>query len=141
MSVQSLLIPVFIQVFLTLLVMLRMGQARTAALSATRTHPNKKEVALGEYKYSEAAIKAGRNFSNQFEIPVLFYAVVAFALIVKQHDVVMVALAWVFAILRIVHAAIHLGPNIVRLRFTAYFLSALCVFAMWGVLAWRVLTA
>ena len=115
MPIQALLLPVFVQVLLTLIVMLRMGQTRSASLAASRTHPNKKDVALGTHTWNEDATKAANNFSNQFEIPVLFYAVVAFALIVKQHDIVMVALAWIFVLLRVVHAAIHIGPNVVAI--------------------------
>ena len=41
---------------------------------------------------------------------------VAFALILRKSDIVLVALAWAFVISRIVHALIHLGPNDVRRR-------------------------
>jgi hypothetical protein len=141
MSISAVLAPVFVQVLLTFIVWLRMGQARTASLRQTRTHPNKKEVALGTYNWSEQAAKAGNNFSNQFELPVLFYAVVAFALIVRHNDIVFVALAWAFVVARIIHAAIHLGPNVVSQRFAVYVVGAICVFAMWALLAVRVLTA
>jgi hypothetical protein len=138
MSTASLLTPVFIQVFLTLLVMMQMGRARVASLQATRTNPDKPEVALGGYRYSDAATKAANNFTNQFELPVLFYAGIAFALLLKQTDFVIVAAAWGFALSRLVHAAIHLGPNVVRLRFAAYLAGGLCLLVLWGALAWRV---
>jgi hypothetical protein len=43
----------------------------------------------------------------------------------------MVALAWAFVLSRIVHAAIHLGPNKVRWRSPAFILGFLIVTAMW----------
>jgi hypothetical protein len=138
MSTASLLTPVFIQVFLTLLVMMQMGRARVASLQATRTNPNKPEVALGGFRYSDAATKAANNFSNQFELSVLFYTGVAIALLLKQTDVTIVAAAWGFALSRLAHAAIHLGSNIVRLRFAAYLLGGLCLLVLWAALAWRV---
>lgn len=140
MPTSALLLPVFIQVLLTFVVMVQMGRARTASLQQSRTNPNKREVALGDYKWSEAATKAASNFSNQFELPVLFYAAIAFALLLRQTDVLIVALAWGFAATRIAHAAIHLGPNVVRLRFLAYSAGALCLLGLWGTLAFRVLS-
>ncbi len=140
MPTSTLLAPVFIQVLLTFVVMIQMGRARTASLQQSRTNPNKREVALGEYQWSDAATKAANNFSNQFELPVLFYTATAFALLLKQTDTVVVALAWAFAATRIAHAAIHLGPNVVRYRFLAYLAGALCLLGLWGTLAFRVLS-
>jgi hypothetical protein len=138
MHSSALLTPVFIQVFLTFLVMIQMGRARSASLAQSRTHPDKRDVALGQNKWSDAATKAANNFSNQFELPVLFYAGVAFALLLKQVDFVMIAFAWAFALSRIVHAIIHLGPNVVRLRFLAYLVGGISLLGLWGTLAWRV---
>ena len=41
---------------------------------------------MGEYPWPEDAAKCAANYTNQFEMPVLFYAVCAFALIVKGAD-------------------------------------------------------
>ena len=43
----------------------------------------------------------------------------------------MVALAWAFVASRIVHAAIHIGPNKVRWRGPVFILGFLIVTAMW----------
>ena len=44
----------------------------------------------------------------------LFYAVTAFALLAGGADLPMVVLAWAFVLTRLVHAAIHIGPNKVQ---------------------------
>jgi hypothetical protein len=62
---------------------------------------------------------------------VLFYAVVAFALITKAVDIPMLAPAWLFVLSRIVHAAIHIGPNKVRWRTPAFALGFLVLVGMW----------
>ena len=74
-------------------------------------------------------------------LPVLFYAVVAFALITKGADTLMIVLAWLFVLTRIVHAAIHIGPNKVRWRSPAFALGFLIVALMWIKLALHVATA
>jgi hypothetical protein len=70
----------------------------------------------------------------------LFYAVVAFALITKGADTFMIVLAWLFVLTRIVHAAIHIGPNKVRWRSPAFTLGFVIVAIMWIKLALHVAT-
>ena len=41
---------------------------------------------MGRVAWPDDATKRAANFRNQFELPVLFYAVVAFALITKGAD-------------------------------------------------------
>jgi hypothetical protein len=72
-------------------------------------------------------------------MPVLFYAGVAFALVLKQSDIVLVSLAWGFAITRIIHAMIHIGSNVIAWRAPVYFLGVICLLAFWIVLMVRVL--
>jgi hypothetical protein len=53
----------------------------------------------------------------------------------------MVVLAWLFVITRVIHAAIHVGPNKVRWRTPAYALGFLILAIMWLELALHVATA
>ncbi len=80
-------------------------------------------------------------FHNQLEVPVLFYAVVLFAIATGSADYPMTALAWVYVILRVVHAAIHTTYNKIPHRFLAYLLSNLVLIAMWVKLGVHVFTA
>jgi hypothetical protein len=137
MSNNAILFPVFVQVFLTFVVMVAMGAARRQSMIEKRQSLNDAKVRLGTVEWSENATKRSRNFSNQFELPVLFYAVVAFALLTRQADLVMVTLAWVFALTRIAHAYIHIGSNRVQYRGLFYLVGAAALLAMWVVLAMR----
>ncbi len=89
MNQVAILYPVFVQVLLVYVVMLLMSRARRRGVG-TPNRDNMKAVALGKYEWPEDALKCAANYSNQFEMPVLFYAVVAFALIVQgcryDHD-------------------------------------------------------
>jgi hypothetical protein len=138
MSQTALLAPVFLQVLLTFAVLVAMGSARSRSLQATKTPMNEKSVAMGTHNWSEEAAKRANNFRNQFELPVLFYTAVAFALILKQADGLLVALAWIFVISRFAHAATHIGANVVSQRFAAYVAGMVALAAFWLVLAWRV---
>ncbi len=56
------------------------------------------------------------SFSNQFELPVLFYVLTILAYVTHLAGVVFVVLAWIFVIFRILHAYVHVTSNIIRLR-------------------------
>ena len=107
-----------------------MSKARRRAI-ANPNRENLKAVAMGEYPWPEDAAKCAANYTNQFEMPVLFYAVCAFALIVKGADTLMIVLAWLFVLLRVAHAYIHIGSNRPKYRAPVFALGALVVLLMW----------
>jgi hypothetical protein len=128
----AILYPVFLQVLLTVVVYFMLLAARYRALTAPGRPRGTADIALGRYPWPEDAEKRAHNQRNQFELPVLFYAAAGFAMIVGAADVAMVALAWAFVVSRVVHAAIHIGPNRVRWRGPVFILGFLIVTAMWA---------
>lgn len=141
MTQVAILYPVFVQVLLVLVVCVLMAIARArhiASLPGGRANP---DLSVKRIAWPEDAAKRAANFTNQFEMPVLFYAVVAFALITKGADTLMILLAWLFVLSRLVHAAIHIGPNDVRLRTPAFAFGVLVLGIMWIKLAWHVVSA
>ncbi len=136
MSAQMVLLPVFLMVFLTIGLMFYMGRVRTNALkSGTKI----RDIALNEPNWPEDAAKASNCFNNQFQIPILFYVLVALALPLRQMDLVMVLLSWVFVVSRFAHAYIFISSNHVPTRFSAYFAGVLVLMAMWIYFALRIL--
>ena len=134
----SILYPVFAQVLLTFLLQMWMGRERLAAVWA-------KTVRRGEHEgakpvWPERAGVVSNAFHNQLEMPMLFYAVVAFALIAGAADGFMLALAWAFAISRLLHAAIYTTYNKIEHRFLVYLFGSMVVWSMWALLALRVMT-
>jgi hypothetical protein len=129
MSVQMVLLPVFVLVGLTFALLLGMASARGRALTSRET--SFKEIALGEANWPTRATQIGNCFSNQFELPVLFYALIALALPLRHADLVIVLLSWVFVITRFAHAGIFVTSNNVRQRTLAWFAGVLVLFAMW----------
>jgi hypothetical protein len=77
------------------------------------------------------AVQAARHYANLFELPVLFYALIAILIAIPFFDVVLWALAWAFVLLRYAHAAVHLGSNNVGLRFRIFAAGAALLLAMW----------
>ena len=123
--------PVFVQVLLTMLVYGALFAARARAISRMERTRGTPDIAMGTVAWPDDAAKRANNQRNQFELPVLFYAGTAFALILGAVDLTMLALAWAFVASRAFHAAIHIGPNRIRWRGPAFVLGFLFVTAMW----------
>jgi hypothetical protein len=137
MSAQMVLLPVFVLVGLAFALLLGMATARTRALKGRET--SFKDIALGQQNWPERATQIGNCFSNQFEIPVLFYVLIALALPLRHADLVIVLLSWVFVVCRFAHAGIFVTSNNVQQRGAVWFAGVLVLFAMWLYFALRIL--
>jgi hypothetical protein len=137
----AILYPVFVQVLLVVVVGVLMAAARARAIKTMDRQRGNPDLAMGRVDWPDDAAKRAANYHNQFQAPVLFYAVVAFALITKGADTLMLVLAWLFVLTRIFHAAIHIGPNKVRWRSPAFALGFLILMLMWVKLFIHVVTA
>jgi hypothetical protein len=137
MSVQMVLLPLFVQIGLTFALLLGTATARTRALSGRQT--KFKDIALGQPNWPERVTQLGNCFRNQFEVPVLFYVLIALALPLRHADFVIVLLSWVFVVTRFAHAGIFVTSNDVRSRSLAWFAGVLVVLAMWIYFALKIL--
>ncbi|MBM6594160.1 MAPEG family protein [Microvirga pudoricolor] len=139
MSVSAILLPVFVQVGLIFALLLWMGRSRMGALRSGEVKV--KDIALGERNWPNRATQAANAFSNQFEIPLLFFVLVAFAMITRKADMLFVVLSWMFVASRLVHALVHTTSNQVPLRFMAYLAGVIILMIMWVVFALRIFAA
>jgi hypothetical protein len=137
MAIQFVLLPLFVEVLLTFGLMLGMMYHRTGALQRRETHF--KDIALREPNWPVRAQQFAYAFSNQFELPVLFYVLTILSIITHHADLVFVVLAWIFVIFRVLQAAVHVTGNDVRYRGLYYFGSALALVAMWIIFIVRIL--
>jgi hypothetical protein len=137
MTVQMVLLPVFVLVGLAFALMFWMGTARRAALVSGQARI--KDIALNQSNWPERATKVGNCFRNQFEIPVLFYVLVAIALPLRHADLIFVLLSWVFVVTRYLHAGIFTTSNNLQQRFLAYLSGVLVLLAMWVYFALKIL--
>jgi hypothetical protein len=136
-SVQMVLLPVFVLVGLTFALGFWMGAVRNKALVSGQARL--KDVALNGSNWPEQAAKVGDCFSNQFEVPVMFYVLVALALPLRHADLVFVLLSWVFVLTRYVHAGVFTTSNNMKQRFLAYLSGVLVLLAMWIYFALKIL--
>jgi hypothetical protein len=124
----SVVYPVLVLVALTFIVMGLMAKARFDAYRTGQLkvgEPGMRPVWLGW------AGNVSNCYHNLLEMPVLFYAAVAFALITDAVDWEMVWLAWAYVIFRVAQALIHVTYNSIAHRFIAFLLSNVVLIAMW----------
>jgi hypothetical protein len=137
MSIQMVLLPVFVQIGLTFALLLWMAGARRGALVGGETKI--RDIALGQQNWPIRATQIGNCYRNQFELPVLFYALIALALPLRHADLVIVSLSWVFVVTRFVHAGIFVSSNDLGRRSLAWFAGVLVLLAMWVYFALKIL--
>jgi hypothetical protein len=137
MNVPSVLAPVFVQVAFTFALLFWMGRSRLVALRAKEVKVS--DVSLGERVWPPRILQISNAYHNQFELPVLFYAAVAFALITRQAGFVFVILSWLYVLTRLVHAYIYTTSNVLRWRFSVFLVGALVLLALWILLAVQIL--
>lgn len=89
------------------------------------------DVAVSTERYPEDARLAAANFSNQFETPVLFFALIMLAMEVNAAGYVMTTLAWAFVATRVAHTLVHTGSNRLQTRALVFAAGLACLFAMW----------
>jgi hypothetical protein len=115
MSIQMVLLPVFVQIGLTFALLLWTVRGGRGALASEETR------------------------IDQFGLPVLFYALIALALPIRHADLFIVLMSWVFVVTRFVHAGVFVSSNDAGKRSTAWFAGVLVLFAMWVYFALRIL--
>ena len=126
---QHLLLPVFVQFALTVYVLTRMGQGRVRAV---RSGQVKRSDIDTKSAYSETVQKFANNYVSQFELPVLFYVVLAFALATGLVDYMLIGLAWAFVGARLAHSFVHTGSNRIVTRFKVFVAGLFFLVGMWA---------
>jgi hypothetical protein len=138
MSLQAVLLPLFVEVILTFVLMLQMGALRRADYSSGAVKAD--DIALREPRWPQRTTQAANAFSNQFELPVLFYVLTILAWVTRHAGIVFVVLAWIFVICRVLQAYVHVTSNVVRYRGLFSSIGAVVLMIMWALFIIEVLT-
>ncbi|MGV8837309.1 MAPEG family protein [Cellvibrio sp.] len=126
------LYPLFAMVLVTFAVAIHLFRLRVKAVKSG-------EIRLSQFRLNSGDIpdevaQAARNYTNLFEVPMLFYTAGAIAIALGIQVPAMIISAWIFVLARVVHSWIHLTGNNVIHRMRAYMLGNICVLVIWGIL-------
>jgi hypothetical protein len=136
MNLLWILLPLFVEVALTFLLMFWLGIERVAAVRRKEVHI--RDIALRQPNWPLRPTLISNAFDNQFQLPILFYVLVILAIFTGRASLVFVILAWLFVAVRVAHAVIHVAHNNVPQRFWAYTAGAIILAVMWLIFAVQV---
>ena len=101
----------------------RMGAVREGRAQPDQFRDNREEPA--------ESLVVKNAIANQFELPVLFYAVSILLYLVDADNTVTVAGGWLFVALRYAHAYVHVTSNRLRYRRPLFIAGLLVVMLLW----------
>ncbi|HZP18934.1 MAG TPA: MAPEG family protein [Bauldia sp.] len=133
MGATTVLLPVFVEVALTLGLLFWVGSMRVAAVRSGLVKT--RDIALREPNWPPHILRVANAYQSQLELPVLFYLVSVLALFTGRASLLLVVLAWLFVVSRLLHALIHVTTNNVPRRFFVFLAGAILVSLMWLVFA------
>jgi hypothetical protein len=137
MSIQAVLLPLFVQVVLTFVLLFWTGRLRVGSVRRGEVKP--RDISLREPNWNKGTTQVANAYHNQLELPLLFYVLTILAWITKQADLLFVVLAWVFVVLRILHAFVHVTSNRLSQRFGMFAASVIVLLIMWVIFIVRIL--
>ncbi len=130
MSENVILLPVASLAVWTMLVLLLIPIRRFRAIFKGQIHVD--DFTLGESsKVPDFVALANRNYMSLLELPVLFYLVCTLFYLINGVNSSVVALAWAYVALRIIHSIIHVSYNKVMHRFLAFATGNVVLLTLW----------
>ena len=132
MEKDLILLPVLIQVFLTVALYIYLAVAKSKATKLGLVNEDRR--ALYDDAWPENVLQINNCIRNQFEVPVLFYVLVFMLWMMGSVSIYVHVLSWLFVLSRIFHAYIHTGSNFVPIRRKIFMFGCLVVLAL-GLLA------
>ncbi len=130
MDDKAIWLPALAMAGLTFVVWWRMYFMRVGQMKRDRIHPQKVATSAGAAALLTDS-RAADNFRNLFELPLLFYVALVVADRIGLVDGIVLALAWLFVALRVLHSAIHVTYNKVMHRFMAYVAGGIALWGLW----------
>lgn len=130
--------PAVAMAALSFVVWCRMYALRIRQMRRERIHPQSVATAARAGDRLTDS-RAADNFRNLFELPVLFYLALVAAAQAGLVDGTVLALAWAFVALRVLHSLVQCTYNRVMHRFAVYVAGALVLWVLWALLGGRLL--
>jgi hypothetical protein len=137
MSIPTVLFPLFVEVVLTFVLGFWLAALRVDAVRSGTVHP--RDIALREPNWPTGVLQVGNAYHNELELPLLFYVLTILSVITRHADLLFVLLAWVFVVLRLARAYIHVTDNRVSRRGMVFLAGTIVLAVMWAVFIVRIL--
>ena len=121
--------PVFAMVLLTFFSYIIM-------VLIVKKYITKKEIKYGQFKlyrgeFPDDYEQSRQHLKNQFELPIIFYLLVALLYSLNNLQYIDIILAWLFVISRYIHSFIRFKNNYLPHRGSVFFLGLVILLAGW----------
>jgi hypothetical protein len=128
---QLIFIPVLAHLFLVFGLYIKLGIEKSKAVKAGQV--NRADAALDPSAWPESVLKVSNNINNQFQVPVLFYALALMIFVTDNTTSLIIVYMGLFVLTRYVHAYIHVTSNYVPYRLKAFTIGtvSLLVLSIW----------
>jgi hypothetical protein len=137
MSIHAILMPMFVQVGLTFVLLFWMAGLRLRAIRSGEVDPEK--IRLREPHWPPRVLQISYAYQNQLELPLLFYVVVLLAFASNTLDVTLLILSWLFVLSRLVHAYVHVTSNRLDRRTGVFGVGVIALLLMWVIVIARII--
>lgn len=128
MNLNSIFLPVVVQILLTLWLYILLNQRKQQAASQGQVDESRR--GLFDDAWPESVMKVNNCIRNQFEVPVLFYVLCIALSALNAVGWLTLVCAWLFVASRIAHAIVHTGSNIVPVRRRLFMIGTVLVIVM-----------
>jgi hypothetical protein len=137
MPLPFVLLPLFVEVVLTFGLLIWLAFLRRDDMTSGGVKGE--DIALREPNWPRKTLQVGYAYSNQFELPVLFYVLTILAIITRHADLLFVILSWIFVLARLVHAFEHTTRNMPMRRGGLFGIGMVVLLVMWLIFIVRIL--
>ncbi len=117
-------LAILAQLAVPIMVLLLNAKRKAAERRAGRVQ---KEAAIDNKAWALPVLLTSNSLANQFQLPVLFYALCLMLIQAGQVGLFAVILAWFFVMTRWVHAYVHVNSNYVPARFMSFLAGAVAL--------------
>ena len=132
-------LPLLAHVLLVFALYIKLGKEKTKALQLGNVDP--KTVALDPKAWPESVVKISNNIDNQFQTPVIFYALIFAFFLTDTINTVVFSVFSIYVLSRIIHTNIHISSNYVPYRFKAFLVGILLLLGLTVWLIFHILTS
>ena len=138
MNDRLIFLPFLAQMLLTMYVYFSLGRAKSKATTAGLV--NQARRGLHDDAWPDNVLQISNNIRNQFELPVLFYSLIAMIWMLGAASMFAQIVAWLFVASRVVHTYVHTGSNYVPLRRGVFTFGFLTIAVLWAIAVVAVFT-
>lgn len=128
-------VPFLAHIFLVFFLFIRLGIEKSAAVKTGQA--DRKKAALDNSAWPENVVKVSNNIANQFQVPMLFYALTFSLLLTNAVNLTVLIAMMLFVVSRYIHTYIHITSNYVPHRFKAFTFGTVLLL---GVAVWQAIS-